>query len=216
MSKTAPARIVVVEDDPVFARVLERRLVADGHQVMLATDGREGMKAIVSFDPDLVLSDWMMPHVDGLELCQSVKTGLGEDAPYFILLTAKGEISDRILGLDTGADDFLVKPCDPGELQARVRAGLRTVQHLRQLRRFRAELVALREERDAVVEDLGRVAEKLPLCPECGHILAGSGAEAVIAPVFDGHGVLRVSRKPCGACRSTTRETAGGGGERAA
>src|ERR1043166_10193376 len=73
------------------------------------------------------ISDWMMPQVDGLELCQSVKTGLKESAPYFILLTAKGEISDKLLALDTGADDYLVKPCDQGELMARVRAGLRIV-----------------------------------------------------------------------------------------
>ena len=81
-----------------------------------------------------------MPEVDGLELCQSVKTGLREAAPYFILLTAKGEISDRLLGLETGADDYLVKPCDQGELMARVRAGLRIVSLTQELRRTVAEL----------------------------------------------------------------------------
>ncbi len=134
MKPTSEVRILLVEDDPFFQRVLHKRLSADGYQVLTASDGREGMKAIVSFEPDLVLSDWMMPQVDGLELCQAVKTGLREAAPYFILLTAKGEISDKLLALETGADDYLVKPCDQGELMARIRAGLRIVELTKELR----------------------------------------------------------------------------------
>jgi DNA-binding response OmpR family regulator len=127
-------KLLVVDDDPFFVRVLEKRFGAEGFQVMSARDGREGMKVIVTFEPDLVISDWMMPEVDGLELCQSVKTGLRDAAPYFILLTAKGEIDDKLLGLETGADDYLIKPCDHGELMARVRAGLRIVNLTKQLR----------------------------------------------------------------------------------
>ena len=144
---TAPEiRILVVEDDPFFQRVLVKRLSAEGYHVQVAADGREGMKAIVTFEPDLVISDWMMPLVDGLELCQAVKTGLKELAPYFILLTAKGEISDKLLALDTGADDYLVKPCDQGELLARVRAGLRIVLLTQDMRRAVVELAELRAE----------------------------------------------------------------------
>jgi DNA-binding response OmpR family regulator len=135
-------KVLVVEDDPFFQRVLQKRIAIDGYQVMVASDGREGMKAIVTFEPDLVISDWMMPQVDGLELCQSVKTGLRESAPYFILLTAKGEINDRLLGLETGADDYLVKPCDQVELVARVRAGIRVVALTQSLRRTVADLRA--------------------------------------------------------------------------
>lgn len=134
MSPARTVKLLVVDDDPFFVRVLEKRFGAEGFEVLTAADGREGMKLIVAFEPDIVISDWMMPEVDGLELCQSVKTGLRESAPYFILLTAKGEIDDKLLGLETGADDFLVKPCDHGELMARVRAGLRIVTLTRQLR----------------------------------------------------------------------------------
>ena len=140
MKSTADIRILIVEDDPFFQRVLHKRLSAEGYQVSAAADGREGMKAIVTFEPDLVISDWMMPEVDGLELCQSVKTGLREAAPYFILLTAKGEINDKLLALETGADDYLVKPCDQGELMARVRAGLRIVLLTQDLRKSATEL----------------------------------------------------------------------------
>ena len=140
MKPTAEVKVLIVEDDPFFLRVLHKRITSEGYQAMTACDGREGMKAIVTFEPDLVISDWMMPEVDGLELCQSVKTGLREAAPYFILLTAKGEISDKLLGLQTGADDYLTKPCDQGELMARVRAGVRIVSLTQELRRTVAEL----------------------------------------------------------------------------
>jgi phosphoserine phosphatase RsbU/P len=140
MKPTTEVKVLIVEDDPFFQRVLHKRITSEGYQVMTAADGREGMKAIVTFEPDLVISDWMMPEVDGLELCQSVKTGLREAAPYFILLTAKGEISDKLLGLQTGADDYLTKPCDQGELMARVRAGVRIVSLTQELRRTVTDL----------------------------------------------------------------------------
>jgi sigma-B regulation protein RsbU (phosphoserine phosphatase) len=160
----ADVRILVVEDDPFFQRVLHKRIASEGYQVQTAADGREGMKAIVTFEPDLVISDWMMPEVDGLELCQSVKTGLREAAPYFILLTAKGEISDKLLGLQTGADDYLTKPCDQGELMARVRAGVRIVTLTQQLRRTVADLQVANGELEAPRDG----AEGAEVCPHCG------------------------------------------------
>jgi sigma-B regulation protein RsbU (phosphoserine phosphatase) len=170
MKPNTEVKVLVVEDDPFFQRVLQKRLTVDGYQVQTASDGREGMKAIVSFEPDLVISDWMMPEVDGLELCQSVKTGLGENAPYFILLTAKGEISDRLLGLETGADDYLVKPCDQGELMARVRAGLRIVLLSQALRRSVAELSAANAALEAAKRPAERFMTTLPMCSVCRHV----------------------------------------------
>jgi DNA-binding response OmpR family regulator len=162
MKAPADVRVLVVEDDPFFQRVLHKRIASEGYQVQTAADGREGMKAIVTFEPDLVISDWMMPEVDGLELCQSVKTGLREAAPYFILLTAKGEISDKLLGLQTGADDYLTKPCDQGELMARVRAGVRIVTLTQQLRRTVADLQVANAELERPTNGDGAV------CPHCG------------------------------------------------
>jgi len=146
VSNVPRIRVLVVEDDPAFQQVLRRRLEREGYEVAVAGDGREGMKSIVTFEPDLVISDWMMPHVDGLELCQSIKTGLREEAPYFILLTAKSELSDRLLALETGADDYLVKPCGHDEVLSRVRAGAKLVVLARDLRRARTEAEALRKE----------------------------------------------------------------------
>lgn len=168
-------RILVVEDDPFFQRVLTKRLEVEGYQVLTASDGREGMKAIVSFEPDLVLSDWMMPQVDGLELCQSVKTGLREAAPYFILLTARGEINDKLLALETGADDYLVKPCDQGELMARVRAGLRIVLLTKQLRKSAQELSGVAAELARAREALAAHERDLVLCPDCQRVRVAPG-----------------------------------------
>ncbi len=176
MKAAAEIKILVVEDDPFFLRVLTKRLSAEGYQVFAASDGREGMKAIVSHEPDLVVSDWMMPEVDGLELCQSVKTGLKESAPYFLLLTAKGEISNKLLALDTGADDYLVKPCDQGELMARVRAGLRIVLLTQELRAAVEELHVSNVELESARAEVERLAhEMLPICAFCRKVRDPAG-----------------------------------------
>lgn len=177
MKPAGDVRILVVEDDPFFQRVLQKRLTAEGYQVLTASDGREGMKSIVTYEPDLVLSDWMMPQVDGLELCQSVKTGLREAAPYFILLTAKGEINDKLLALETGADDYLVKPCDQGELMARVRAGLRIVLLTQELRGAVQELRVANAELESARAELEHLAgRQATTCPECQRTLPEPGS----------------------------------------
>ncbi len=167
MRPASDVRVLVVEDDPYFQRVLQKRLAAEGYQVQTAADGRDGMKSIVTWEPDLVISDWMMPEVDGLELCQSVKTGLREGAPYFILLTAKGELSDRLLGLQTGADDYLVKPCDQAELLARVRAGLRIVLLTRELRETVARLQNDQARAAGTSPEAFRIPGFLSICSFC-------------------------------------------------
>ena len=213
MKAPSDVRILVVEDDPFFQRVLQKRLEVEGYQVVVASDGREGMKAIVAHEPDLVISDWMMPVVDGLELCQSVKTGLREAAPYFILLTAKGEINDKLLAIETGADDYLVKPCDHGELMARVRAGLRIVLLTQDLRRSAADR---REARPAV--------QTAGLCPRCRRVRDAAGRWLDPADWLRSGGMISQALEPCDACRGGGRLSAppGGngassaGGERAA
>ena len=175
MKPSAEVKVLVVEDDPFFQRILVKRLTAEGYQVLAANDGRDGMKQIVASEPDLVISDWMMPEVDGLELCQSVKTGLREAAPYFILLTAKGEISDKLLGLQTGADDYLVKPCDQGELMARVRAGLRIVLLTQQLRRSVAELQLANAEVASARAEVTRLERLMSICTHCKKVRGASG-----------------------------------------
>jgi CheY-like chemotaxis protein len=202
-------RILVVEDDPVFQRILHKRIDGEGYEVILASDGREGMRAIVAHEPQLVVSDWMMPMVDGLELCRAVKTGLGETAPYFILLTAKGEITDRLLALDTGADDYLVKPCDHGELMARIRAGLRVVDLNAELRRRVAELKRLTAHPEAPRDALDRFATAPQFCPACRRLRLPDASWVPIDEWLQAPGGARSPHPACPACRED-------GGEKAA
>jgi DNA-binding response OmpR family regulator len=199
---TGDIRVLVVEDDPFFQRVLVKRLSAEGYQVFTAADGRDGMKAIVDSEPDLVVSDWMMPQVDGLELCQSVKTGLREAAPYFILLTAKGEISDRLLGLETGADDYLVKPCDHGELMARVRAGLRIVLLTQELRQKLGELELSNADLESARVELERRARPPARCSSCGKLRGQDGEWVEPERFFDRDAAGATVEEACTACRS--------------
>ena len=122
------ANILVIDDDPAIQLVLRRTLAKQGHTVLLADNGYEGLKQAQSTRPALIICDWMMPLLNGLEVCQRVKADPDLSTTFFILLTSKRSISDRVEGLDSGADDFLAKPIELAELQARVRAALRLQQ----------------------------------------------------------------------------------------
>jgi len=118
-------RILVIEDDPAILKLLQRGLAYEGYLVDTATDGRSGLLMARDNHPDLVVLDWMLPGMDGLEVCHRLRTG-GE-VPI-VMLTAKDTIQDRVQGLDAGADDYLVKPFNLDELLARIRALLRRTQ----------------------------------------------------------------------------------------
>ncbi len=119
------AKIIVIDDDITTQLVLENALSNEGHEVITAADGEEGLLTIHQTRPDLIICDWMMPKMDGLTLCQYLKSDLDLAGIFFILVTAKEQINDRVNGLDAGADDFLAKPIELQEFLARVRAGLR-------------------------------------------------------------------------------------------
>ena len=117
--------ILVVEDETALAEVLRYNLESEGFQVDVVRDGRAAMEQIEDAPPDLVILDWMLPEMSGLDLCRTMRRRPElRDVPV-IMLTAKGEEYDRVRGLDAGADDYVVKPFSPKELIARVRAVLR-------------------------------------------------------------------------------------------
>jgi len=117
-----PDRILIVEDEPIVADVVERFLRHDGYETLIVPDGRAAIVEFDRFMPDMVVLDVMLPGVDGLDVCRHVRAV--SDKPI-IMLTARGGESDRILGLSVGADDYITKPFSPNELVARVRAVLR-------------------------------------------------------------------------------------------
>jgi DNA-binding response OmpR family regulator len=118
------ADVLVVDDEPTIAEVVARYLRHAGYEARIAGDGEEALAAALERRPDLVVLDLMLPGIDGLEVMRRLHAG-PDPAPAVILLTARGEESDRITGLRLGADDYVVKPFSPGELVARVDAVLR-------------------------------------------------------------------------------------------
>ncbi len=119
------AHILVVDDEPAVRRALERALRLDKYEVELAIDGEEALDRLAEHPADAVILDVMMPGVDGLEVCRRMRAA-GDKTPV-LMLTARDAIDDRVLGLDVGADDYLVKPFALRELQARLRALLRRI-----------------------------------------------------------------------------------------
>lgn len=115
--------ILLVEDEVPLARFIELELKAEGYQISVAHDGIAGLTLARESTPDLAILDWMLPGLTGLELCRRLRA-TGSKMPV-ILLTAKDEVSDRVAGLDAGADDYVVKPFSIEELLARIRAHLR-------------------------------------------------------------------------------------------
>lgn len=115
-------RVLVVDDEPIVREILARYLTRDGFLVDVAEDGEEALTAVERHHPDLVLLDLMLPRIDGLEVFRRMRSA---DRPAVIMLTAKGEETDRIVGLELGADDYVAKPFSPREVVARVRAVLR-------------------------------------------------------------------------------------------
>jgi putative two-component system response regulator len=118
-------RILIADDNPIALAVLEAELLSEGHQVEIARDGREALNLLRQGTCRLVISDWEMPVMNGLEFCRAVRAADFPDYVYVILLTTRGSRSDIIEGLSAGADDFLVKPFDPDELRVRIRTGQR-------------------------------------------------------------------------------------------
>jgi putative two-component system response regulator len=144
-------RILIVDDNAISLEALRHALTSAGHQVDAAENGIEALAMICDGSHRLVISDWMMPEMDGLELCRRVRSEHLPSYVYFMLLTARNGIESAVEGLSAGADDFLTKPFDPDELRVRVRA---------------AERVLSLETRDVAIFALARLAESRD--PETG------------------------------------------------
>ena len=121
----ANEKILVVDDDANICELLRLYLTKEGYQVTVANDGEEGLEKFNAVKPDMVLLDVMMPRMDGLEVCRRIRKA--GNTPV-MMLTAKGETFDKVLGLELGADDYIVKPFDMKELVARIKAVIRRFQ----------------------------------------------------------------------------------------
>lgn len=118
-----PLKVLIVEDETQVARLIELELGYEGYQVDIAKNGKEALEKVERFKPDLIILDWILPEVDGLEVTRRIRSD-GNDVPL-IVLTAKDTLSDRVMSLDSGADDYITKPFATEELLARIRAVIR-------------------------------------------------------------------------------------------
>lgn len=117
--------ILIVEDEAPQAEMLSYNLEREGYRTRVASDGDEALAVTSEEAPDLVVLDWMLPEVSGIEVCRQLRRRVDSKHLPIIMLTARGEETDRVRGLDSGADDYMVKPYSPGEMVARIRASLR-------------------------------------------------------------------------------------------
>jgi len=120
-----PSRVLIVEDEPDIRELVVHHLKREGYQVSAAASGEEALRQVREAPPDLVLLDLMMPAMNGLEVCRRLRQDPATATLPIVMLTAKGDEVDRVIGLEIGADDYVVKPFSPKELLARVRAVLR-------------------------------------------------------------------------------------------
>ncbi len=127
MNTTDKPLVLVVDDEPAQRALLSYNLKAAGFRVSTANDGEEAMLAIAEDTPDVILLDWMLPRLSGLEACRQIKASAGGRQSAVIMVSARSEEADRVRGLETGADDYIVKPYSVAELIARVKANLRRV-----------------------------------------------------------------------------------------
>jgi len=133
-------KVIVIEDEPDISDIIIYNLKREGYEVSSANTGELGLQTVATEKPDLVLLDLMLPGIDGLEVCRKIKEDKALESTAVILVTAKGEESDIVLGLGIGADDYITKPFSPREMIARVKAVLR-----------RCEKVSTQEETDDVI-----------------------------------------------------------------
>jgi two-component system phosphate regulon response regulator PhoB len=119
------AHILIVEDDPSLSELLAYNFDSAGLTASVVSEGDEALPTIIDERPDLIILDWMLPNLSGIEICRQIRQHADINKTPIIMLTAKGEESERIRGLETGADDYVIKPFSPSELIARVKAVLR-------------------------------------------------------------------------------------------
>jgi diguanylate cyclase (GGDEF)-like protein len=153
-------KVLIAEDDPISRRLLEVTLAKWGYEVVSCPDGETAWDTLQQANaPSLAILDWMMPGMDGLQVCREVRQMMTEPYTYMLLLTAKSQKDDIIAGLEAGADDYLTKPFDASELRMRLRAGRRILD-------LQTELIFAREElrRQATYDSLTRLLNRAAVC----------------------------------------------------
>jgi DNA-binding response OmpR family regulator len=190
-------QILIAEDDLVSRRALEATLIKWGFKVRAVADGAAAWEALQEdHAPKLAIIDWMMPKMDGLELCRQARAEPRSEMTYLILLTAKGTKEDLVAGLEAGADDYLIKPFNREELKARVQVGMRVVN-------LQTRLAERVRELEAALSRVKQLQGLLPICSYCKKIRDDQNYWRQIDTYFADHSDAQFSHGICPTCYET-------------
>lgn len=187
-------KCLIAEDEPATRRVLEVLLRREGYEVSSAVDGDSAWAILQDEDPPrLLLLDWMMPGVDGVEITRRIRSSADEAYTYIIVLTSRESTDDLVAGLDVGADDYMRKPFNSAELRARLRAGRRVIQLQTALKRKVVEL-------EEAIEQIRKLEGLLPICMFCGKVRDDSDVWQRLEDYVSEHLGTRLSHSLCQDC----------------
>jgi phosphoserine phosphatase RsbU/P len=187
-------RILIAEDDPTSRKILTAFLTKQGHEIVVTVNGAEAWQAMLQPDaPLLAILDWMMPEMDGIEVVRRVRAAETVQAPYIIILTARGDKADIIAGLDAGANDYLTKPFDVGELRARVEVG-------RRMAEMQDALAGKIKELSDALKQIRTLRGILPICASCKNIRDDQGYWSQVEVYVRNHTEADFSHSICPAC----------------
>jgi DNA-binding response OmpR family regulator len=188
-------RILVAEDDATSRRLLEVSLARGGYDVVSATTGDEAWETLHEVDaPRLALLDWMMPGMDGIDICRQLRREPRSSYVYLLLLTTKTRTEDIVHGLEAGADDYLTKPYDPQELRCRIKSGERIL-------RLEEALAAKVSELSAALSHVKQLQGLLPICMFCKKIRDDSDTWHRLESYIESHSKALFSHSLCEDCR---------------
>jgi sigma-B regulation protein RsbU (phosphoserine phosphatase) len=187
-------RILIAEDEPVSRRLLEQSLVRWGYEPVVCVDGREAWNALRQEGaPRVAILDWMMPEMDGLEVCRIARSTELALQPYLILLTGRSRPEDIIAGLKSGADDYLTKPVDRGELEARLQVASRVVALQERLSDRVLEL-------EDALRNVRQLQGLLPICAYCKRIRDDKNYWSQVETYLADHSSVQFSHGICPTC----------------
>jgi len=188
-------RILIAEDNAVSRKLLQATLEQWGNDVVLCSNGNEAWEALQEEDaPRFAILDWMMPGMDGTEVCRKVRKYKREAYTYLILLTAKGQKEDIVAGLGAGADDYVIKPFDLQELRSRIAVGERIVG-------LESNLAAKVDELEQALQHVNQLQGLLPICMFCKKIRDDGDAWHRLESYIEQHSEANFTHSVCGDCR---------------
>ena len=157
-------RVLIADDEATSRRLIQTTLGSWGFEVLVAVDGCEALRVLQeSTGPEIAMLDWIMPGIDGLEVCRRVRASMPNAATYIILLTARGGLENVVRGLEAGADDYMTKPFNPRELRARLHVGVRVVQ-------LQKALMERFQQLEDALRSVKQLQGLLPICSYCKKI----------------------------------------------